>query len=349
MQKGFKATFYHRAACLNLLFVALTGCGQGPSGVFTSAGTVEGREVNISATIQGRIVEVCCDEGDPVRQGQVLVELESAELRAALAQAMAAAQKARAEIQVKTSSVESARAEVAGAEATLQATAAEVRKAEVNLEEAGRELKRATALYKDQVISRAAFDQACTLRRTAAAGLDAARAERAAAQAAKSAADARLDNARDLLASARTGLAVAEADVALARTRLEQTVITSPMDATVVYLAFGPGETASPGVALMTLVDLAHLYVRVDVEETIAADITLQAPAMIRSQGNPEQRLDGRVIVIGAQADFATQRDVSRGQQDIKTFKVKIGVDNPPGWLKPGLTVMVDISRQKQP
>jgi hypothetical protein len=43
----------------------------------------------------------------------------------------------------------------------------------------------------------------------------------------------------------------------------------------VIYLAFGPGKTASPGVALMTLVDLAHLYVRVDVEETIAADITL--------------------------------------------------------------------------
>lgn len=51
----------------------------------------------------------------------------------------------------------------------------------------------------------------------------------------------------------------------------------------------------------------------------------------------------GRVVEINRYAQFATQTDVTRGRQDIKTFKVRIAVTDQSGYLKPGMTVGVDI------
>jgi len=55
----------------------------------------------------------------------------------------------------------------------------------------------------------------------------------------------------------------------------------------------------------------------------------------------------GKVSEIGRYAEFATQRDVTRGRQDIKTFRVKIKIDDKEGILKPGMTVSVEIPKKK--
>lgn len=62
--------------------------------------------------------------------------------------------------------------------------------------------------------------------------------------------------------------------------------------------------------------------------------------------GLPGRKFQGRVSEIGRYAEFATQRDVVRGREDIKTFRVKVRVDDPGGFLKPGMTVEVMISKQ---
>ncbi|WP_054032051.1 HlyD family secretion protein [Desulfatitalea tepidiphila] len=277
-----------------------------------------------------------------------MIEIENDELEAAVSQAKASLEKARVDIQVYASSVESARAEVAASEAKIKSAAADLAKSRINLEDAEREWTRAQELFKGQVISRAALDLSDTAYQTA-ANTDAARAGLAAARAAKTEATARLQNAVDLLASARANLNVIEAQLSVSQAKLAQALITCPMDATVVYLAVEPGETTAPGVALMTLVDMANLYVRVDVEASIVADLTLQANAVIRVQSKDEPEFAGRVVEIGQLADFATQRDVSRGRQDIKTFKVKIGIDRNDGVLEPGMSVMVDTALKERP
>ena len=71
----------------------------------------------------------------------------------------------------------------------------------------------------------------------------------------------------------------------------------------------------------------------------------LNAVAMIRTEGESKRVFKGRVSEIGRYAEFATQRDVLRGRQDIKTFRVKIDIDDPAGILKPGMTVEAEIMK----
>jgi HlyD family secretion protein len=317
--------------------------------VFRTTGVVEGKEVNISPMISGRIVRMCCREGDTVREGDVLIELESDELKAAVAMAAAAVERSRADIAVSASAIEGARANVASAEADLQTARADVVKAQAKMAEAKRDMDRANALYQKRIMAKADLDVAMTAYDTAVADTDAASARLAAASARKTVVAAQLETTRRQLRAATSNLKESEANLVQSQARLAQTVITSPMPGTVVYKAVETGETVSPGVTMMTLVDLAHLYVRADVEESVVGDIRLHHTATIYTERTRAQPVTGTISEISRYADFATQRDVARGWQDIKTFKIKIDLAQAGNFFKPGMTVEVEIPLEERP
>jgi HlyD family secretion protein len=95
------------------------------------------------------------------------------------------------------------------------------------------------------------------------------------------------------------------------------------------------------GVTIMTIVDTKDIWVRVDVEETTVAKIKLGNTAYIKVDAFPNEEFKGRVMEINSEGEFATQRDVRRGKQDIKTFRVKVKIDEPKGILKPGMSAQV--------
>jgi HlyD family secretion protein len=143
--------------------------------------------------ILGRIVRLCCREGETVREGDMLIELESDELKAAVATAVAAVEKSRADIAVYASAIEGARANMTSAEADLQTARADVVKAQAKLAEAQRELDRANALYQKRIIAKADLDVVVTAHETAVADTAAARARLAAASARKTVVVAQLE------------------------------------------------------------------------------------------------------------------------------------------------------------
>jgi HlyD family secretion protein len=293
--------------------------------------------------IAGRIVKQCCREGDTVRNGQVLVELESDELKASEERAQAAIEKTRADMRVYVSAIEGAKANLAGADADIDDASAEVEKARAAMEEKKLELDRYEALYQRQIVAKATYDVAKTAYATAVADYRSTAAKLAATQAKKNAAGAQLNTARNQLKAAEADLKASEADLGVIKAKLEQTIIASPVSGTIVFKAQEAGETVSPGATILTLVDLSNLYVRIDVEETLVGAMTLGQPVTIHVEGPPKQVFQGKIIEIGRYAEFATQKDITRGRQDVQTFKVKIDVNNPTGYLKPGMTVKVEI------
>jgi HlyD family secretion protein len=317
--------------------------------VFRTTGVVEGKEVNISPMIPGRIVRIGCREGDTVREGDVLIELESDELKAAVATAAAAVERSRADIAVSASAIESAHAAMASAEADLQTARANVVKAQAKMAEAKREMDRASALYQKRVIAKVDLDVAVTAHETAVADTAAASAGLAAASARKTMVAAQLETARRQLRAVESTLKESEANLAQSQARLAQTVITSPMNGTVVYTDVATGETVSPGVTMMTLVDLTNLYVRADVEESVVGGLRLHQTATVSTENTKGQPVTGTISEISRYADFATQRDVSRGRQDIKTFKIKIDLDQAGSFFKPGMTVEVEMPLEEHP
>lgn len=310
------------------------------------SGIIEGIEVNLAPKVAGRISEICCNEGDRVRKGQIAIRLESEELQAAVAQATAGVERAGANVRVAMSSVTYTKANVESAGAEIKTAQAEMEKAKVQREEAERKMGRSVALYRREFISQEERDTAVAAYDASVADCASSQSKIVAANSKRDAAAAQLRTAENQLDLARADLRQAEANLAYNRAKLTDTTISSPMSGTVVFKAFEKGETVSAGQTVLTVVDLASLYARVDIDETMVGGIALGSEAMITTGERPARTFQGRVSEIGRYAEFATQRDVTRGRQDIKTFRVKIAVEDPAGFLKPGMTVEVEIPRR---
>jgi multidrug resistance efflux pump len=317
------------------------------SEIIHTTGIVEGVEVNFSTKVSGRISEICCNECDKIKAGQTVIKLESEDLRASVEQAKAGVEREKAEVKVAESAIENSKANIQSAEAEIKSSEADQEKASAEMEEAKRKLDRAKVLYKEELISKESFELATTNYDTAAANYRSSKARLTASYSKRDAALAQLNTSISELNSAKARLKEAEANVLYNQARFADTTITSPISGTVVFKALEKGETVSPGMTVLTIVDMEHLYVRVDLEETLIGAVALNSEALIRADGISGRVFKGKVSELGRYAEFATQRDVTRGRQDIKTFRVKINIGDSAGLLKPGMTVEVEIPQKK--
>ena len=128
--------------------------------------------------------------------------------------------------------------------------------------------------------------------------------------------------------------------------QLVDTEIVSPVDGVVVNKALEVGEWVTPGTPILTVDDLTTIWARVDVQETDLGSIYVGKAAQVGLPTNPPAMLSGRIMAIGQEGEFATERDVRRGRQDIRTFYVKVQVLQADGELKPGMTAEVTFPRR---
>jgi HlyD family secretion protein len=313
-----------------------------------STGIIEGTEVNLSSKVSGRISSMCCNEGDSVKEGEVAIKLESDDLSALVKQASAGVERARAEVKVSESAIGNAKANIATSEADIKTAESDIEKAKVQMELAKSEMERSETLYKKDFISKEALDLAVTAYNASVADYSASKSRLASAYSKRDATLAQLKTAESQIKSAGANFKESEATLSYNLAKFADTVITSPISGNVVFKALEKGETVSPGVTILTIVDMKDLYARVDIDETLIDSIIPGSEVVIRAEGTPERKFNGKVYEIGRYAEFATQRDVTRGRQDIKTFRVKIRIGNTGGMLKPGMTVEVEIPKNKK-
>jgi multidrug resistance efflux pump len=221
--------------------------------------------------------------------------------------------------------------------------AVEVEKAHIQVEQSKKEAERRKELYDKNLIARESFDQMVAVYDGNVAAYESLKEKINAARSKKDAAVGQLNAAVAQLNSSKAVLKESEANIAFYRSKLKDMTITTPATGTVIFKAFEKGETVSPGVTILTVVDLNSLYARIDVDETKIGGVVLNGQALVTVEGVPGRVFKGKVSEIGRYAEFATQRDVVRGREDIKTFRVKVRVDDPSGILKPGMTVDVEI------
>jgi len=124
--------------------------------------------------------------------------------------------------------------------------------------------------------------------------------------------------------------------------RLGYTQIDAPVSGTVSVRAAREGEVVNPGQPIVTIVDLGDTWVRAAIPETYSDHIGLGDTLRVRLPGGTIT--SGKVFFKSAEADFATQRDVSRRKRDIKTIVLKVRLDNPKGAYVPGMTAEVLVS-----
>ena len=117
------------------------------------------------------------------------------------------------------------------------------------------------------------------------------------------------------------------------------TEIHAPIDGIVDVRAARVGEVVTPGQPVVTLINPDDLWVRADVEETYIDRVRIGDTLTVRLPSGDER--EGTVFYRGVDAGFATQRDVSRTKRDIKTFEIRLRVDNRDRRLAVGMTAYV--------
>jgi len=309
-------------------------------------GIVTTDDVIVSSEVQGRLQELLAKEGDAVKQGQLLGRIHPQEWKADVAfysdsEQQSAAQVAEAEANVRYQDTQTNN-QTRQAEANVAAAQAQVAQAVADSENARLVFEREAAMYRQGVESAQAFDQARTAHDAAAAHVEALRKQEQAAEAAVALAKGNADQVaarRAALDANVHQLAAMSAQKEKAQVHLDYTEIRAPIDGIVDVRAALQGEVVSPGKAIVTLINPDDLWVRADVEESYIDTVHLGDTMTVRLPSGAERQ--GTVFYRGVDADYATQRDVSRSKRDIKTFEIRLRCDNSDRSLAVGMTAYV--------
>jgi HlyD family secretion protein len=334
-----------------LVLALVVGAGayyyvHGRATTLVLTGIVTTNDTIVSAQVPGQIGRLLVKEGDVVSAGQVVAELVTDELRADSAYYAHAAEGAGSGVREGESALRfqerQTAAQVTQAEAALAAAEAGYRSGQADLERAKLTYQRAQGLRKAAVMSAGEFDQARTdfdgqTARVAALSKQADSA-RAAVALARSNAD-QVAMRRSQLDASRHQSAAALAQQTKADVRLKYGEVRAPIAGIVDVQAARQGEVVAAAQPIVTLVNPDDLWVRADVEETYIDRVRIGDRLTVRLPSGLER--EGVVFFRGVDAGFATQRDVSRTKRDIKTFEIRIRVDNADRRLALGMTAYV--------
>ena len=300
---------------------------QDLSSVVSASGEIKPKTyVNIGANAFGKITHLYVKEGDRVRKGQLLAQLENVQSAADVAGTKA--------------SLEASRTDAVAANANLNTAKADLERAKADAERARLDWSRAEGLYKEQLISKAEYETRKATWQTSEAGL---------AQA-----EARVAQANAQLDSAERHVTQTDATLTRASDVLQKTVYAAPYAGVITNLPVREGETVvigiqnAPGSTLMTLADMSVITAEVKVDETDIVNVQLGQPAEVTIDAIPKKSFHAVVTEIGNNAivrstGVATSQSAS-ASQEAKDFKVVVTLQNPPDDLRPGLSTTAKIT-----
>jgi HlyD family secretion protein len=304
---------------------------QDISSVVTASGEIRPMTyVNIGANAMGRITKLYVQEGDKVKRGQVLAQLENVQ--------------SAADVNAMKAQLASNQTDALAAQAALNTSIAQSKSSSADLARAKLDYERAQSLFKDQLIAKQDFD--------------AKKATFEVAEAVAAQDKARVAQARAQLDSAQTHINQTKAQLTRVSDILSKTLYTAPFDGTVTNLPVHQGETVvmgiqnSPGSTIMTVSDMSVITAEVHVDETDIVNVAIGQPAEVTIDALPGKTFKGKVTEIGDNA-IVRSTGVSSEQsatstQEAKDFKVVVTLDNLTDEirksLRPGLSATAKIT-----
>ena len=309
-------------------------------------GIVTTNDVIVSPQIAGQIGQLLVTEGDPVKKDQLVAVIVPDELKADTAYFAQNVEGMSSQIRESEAALRLQERQtvdqIRQAESTLASIEAQAESAAADLEQARVTYTRTQNLSRQNVVSAQELDAARTAQTAAQGKLDALKkqidAQRATVALARSNAE-QISVRRSQVQTSEHMKRAASAQSTKADVRLRYTEIHAPIDGIVDVRAARVGEIVSPGQPIVTLINPDDLWVRADVEESYIDRVRLGDSLTVRLPSGVERQ--GTVFYRGADAGFATQRDVSRTKRDIKTFEVRLRVDNKDRRLAVGMTAYV--------
>ena len=317
-----------------------------PPPALVLTGIVTTDDVVVSPQIAGQIAQLLVKEGESVKKDQLVAVINPEELQADTAYyshnvAGLSSQVAESEAALRLQERQTTD-QIQQAESTLASINAQTESAAADLEQARTTFTRTQDLSKGGVVSAQELDAARSALASARGKVDALKKQADAQRATVALARANAEQIAMRRSQVQTNehmQAAAAAQRTKADVRLRYTELHAPIDGIVDVRAVRIGEVVSAGQPVLTLINPDDLWVRADVEESYIDRVRIGDKLTIRLPSGAE--LEGTVFYRGADASFATQRDVSRTKRDIKTFEVRLRVDNRDRRLAVGMTAYV--------
>ena len=338
-------------AAIFLVVILAAGAGayayrRMPPAALVLTGIVTTNDVIVSPQIAGQIGQLLVTDGEAVKKDQLLAVIVPDELKADTAYFAHNVEGLSSQIRESEAALRLQQRQtvdqIRQAESTLSAIEAQVEAAAADVEQTRVTYSRTQNLSRQNVVSAQELDAARTAQTAAQAKLDGLKkqveAQRATVALARSSAEQTAMRRSQVQTSEHMKQA-ASAQSAKADVRLRYTEIHAPMDGIVDVRAVRVGEIVNPGQPIVTLINPDDLWVRADVEESYIDRVRLGDKVTVRLPSGVER--EGTVFYRGADAGFATQRDVSRTKRDIKTFEVRLRLDNRDRRLAVGMTAYV--------
>lgn len=301
-------------------------CGRGDtSGPLEVSGNIEATQVEASFRIGGKVLERLVDEGDLVKEGQILARLDARDLEQTLAMRRA----------------DSSVADSALAELRAGSRTEEIEAARAALEQASADLKR---LEPDEARIRDLHEKGIVSSRD----YEATRASLLAARAKVRQADqqyllVKKGPRTEDIAQGQARSEQARQAQALAQTQLDYAVLAAPIGGVVLSKNIEPREYVAPGTSVVTLGDLSHVWMRAYIDETELGRVKVGQKALLRTDSYPGKTYEGRVSFIASEAEF-TPKSVQTKKERVKlVYRIKIEVPNPNLELKPGMPADAEI------
>lgn len=282
--------------------------------------------VNIDANAFGKITKLYVKEGDKVKKGQLLAQLESVQ--------------STADVNAAQASLQASQSDAIAAEAAMNTSLATLNRAKSDMEKAQLDWGRSQGLWKQGLIPKSDYDTAKAAYQTAVAGLAQAQAGVAQSKAQKESSE------RHIMQN--------QADLTRLSDVLSKTRYVAPFDGVVTNLPVREGETVvigiqnSPGSTLMSIADMSVITAEVEMDETDIVDLRLGQPAEVTIDAIPDRSFKAIVTEIGDNA-IVRSTGVATSEQttasdEAKEFKVVVTLQNPPDNLRPGLSATAKIT-----
>ena len=301
-----------KRAFLLVALIALTFVGsscQRAASPDSVSGTIETDEAHVASRYGGRVERIRAQEGQSLTNGQIIVELDAAELRSRHEQVTALLAELEAGPRPQ---------EIAAAKAEWESLVAQ-------LEFAWTDAKRAEELFTQKTISETERDQAVSKDQALAKSVAAAK--------------SRYDL---LLAGTRPErIAQAKAQLAELDTQLREMRVVAPTNCVLEVLSVKLGDVLAPNREVATVLFTGHTFARVFVPEPWLGRIKLGDQVQVRVDAFPGRDFTGQVEFIGRAAEF-TPRNVQTVEERVKqVFPVKVRLDASSGDLRAGMAVDV--------
>ena len=343
-----------------------------PPGVIAVSGRIEGDDSAVAAKTTGRIREIAVREGDRVEAGQVVAALDDEQVRAREQQAAATVSQAEArvrlaqhqiavleeQLQQSRLGVDQSRADAQGrvneADARLAAAEAQLAQAEASHAQAKWDRDAAMRLFQRELVAEQEARRAQSAEEAQAAVVAAQRRQVEAARGALMAANANLVNpairssqvagVQAQILQAQADIAAAQAEAARARAQLEEARanrkdlhVIAPFAGTVATRTAEPGEVVMAGTPVITLVNLAEVYLRAFVPEGQIGRVRVGQPARVYLDSAPTKPIDAEVSRVDPQASFTPENTYFREDRVKQVVGVKLQLRGAVGFAKPGM------------